>query len=98
MSNPELDRHVLKSLRTKWMKIVSTSHRKRIFDDVDDILKIIDMYSETPTNLLDTETSYEIESKTDEKAQKIIKWCKIMMEDHHDYIVIDVLNDIKIPN
>jgi len=89
MSNPELDRHVLKNIRTKWMKIVSTSHRKRIFDDVDDILKIIDIYSETT----DTETSYEIESKTDEKAQKIIKWCKIMMEDHHDYIVIDVLND-----
>ena len=89
MSNPELDRHVLKSLRTKWMKIVSTSHRKRIFDDVDDILKIIDIYSETT----DTEIPYDIESKTDEKAQKIIKWCKIMMEDHHDYIVIDVLND-----
>ena len=89
MSNPELDRHVLKNIRSKWMKIVSTSHRKRIFDDVDDILKIIDMYSETT----DTETSYEIEYKTDEKAQKIIKWCKIMMEDHHDYIVIDVLND-----
>ena len=89
MSNPYLDRHVLKNIRTKWMKIVSTSHRKRIFDDVDDILKIIDIYSETT----DTETSYEIESKTDEKAQKIIKWCKIMMEDHHDYIVIDVLND-----
>ena len=89
MSNPDLDRHVLKNIRSKWMKIVSTSHRKRIFDDVDDILKIIDIYSETT----DTETSYEIESKSDEKAQKIIKWCKIMMEDHHDYIVIDVLND-----
>lgn len=89
MSNPELDRHVLKNIRSKWMKIVSTSHRKRIFDDVDDILKIIDIYSETT----DTEIPYDIESKTDEKAQKIIKWCKIMMEDHHDYIVIDVLND-----
>lgn len=89
MSNPDLDRHVLRNIRSKWMKIVNTSHRKRIFDDVDDILKIIDIYSETT----DTEKSCEIESKTDEKAQKIIKWCKIMMEDHHDYIVIDVLND-----